>query len=114
MSRDKGPCNTTTGESLYEIYETLLDPVEDFKILKDKLGQYFEPKKNKEYEIYKFRQTRQNDNETVDEYHTHLRQLSRNCEFHDVDGEIKLQMSQCCASLRLKRKELKTADISLE
>ena len=102
------------GKSLYEIYETLPDTGEDFKTLKDKFGKYFEPKKNKEYEIYKFRQARQNADETVDEYHTHLRQLLRNCEFHNVNGEIKSQMIQCCASSKLRRKGLKTADISLE
>ena len=56
--------------SVYVIYETLPDTGEDFKTFKDKLGNYFEPKKNKEYEIYKFRQARQNDDETVDKYHT--------------------------------------------
>ena len=60
------------------------------------LGKYFEPKKNKEYEIYVFRQATKNDDETVDECHTGLGQLSRNCEFHDVDGEIKSQIIQCC------------------
>ena len=78
-----------SGESLYEI---LPYTGEDFKTLKDKFGKYFEPKKNKEYEIYKFRQARQNADETIDEYHTGLRQLLRNCEFHNVDGEIKSQM----------------------
>ena len=43
-----------------------------------------------------------------------LHQLSRNCEFHNVDGEIKSQMIQCCISSRLRRNGLKTADISLE
>ena len=103
-----------SGESLYEIYEILPYTGEDFKTFKDKFGKYFEPKKNKEYEIYKFRQARQNADETVDEYHTGLRQLSRNCEFHNVYGEIKSQMIQCCASSRLRKKQLKTADISLE
>ena len=39
-----------SGESLFDIYETLPDMGEDFKTLKDKLGKYFQPKKNKEYE----------------------------------------------------------------
>ena len=102
------------GEDLYEIFETLPDTGEDFETLKEKLNRYFEPKKNKEYEIYRFRQARQNDDESIDEYHTRLRQLSRNCNFYDVDGEIKSQLIQCCVSSRLRRKGLKTPDVSLE
>ena len=39
-----------------------------------------------------FRQATQQENETIDEYHTRLRQLSKHCEFADVEFEIKMQI----------------------
>ena len=96
------------GTELYDIYETLDDTGDDLKTLVEKLTAYFEPKKNKEFEVYKFRQCRQEAAEKIDDYYTRLRQLSRNCEFHDKNIEIKSQIVQCCSSNRLRRKALKS------
>ena len=101
------------GQEIYDIYETLDDIGEDFESLKVKLVEHFEPKKNKEYAVYIFRQAKQNDGETVDEYVTRLRQLATDCEFHE-DSEIKSQIIQCCSSNRLRRKALKTPEITLK
>ena len=43
-----------------EIFETLVDTGEDFATAKEKLTEYFDPNKYVEYEIYTFRQARQN------------------------------------------------------
>ena len=50
----------------------------------------------------------------MSDYVTKLQQLAVNCEFANVNKEIKSQIIQCCASQRLRRKELKTQDMSLE
>ena len=42
-------------EEVCEIFETLVDTGDDFATAKEKLTEYFDPKKNVEYEIYTFR-----------------------------------------------------------
>ena len=44
------------GEEACEIFETLVDTGDDFTTAKEKLTEYFDPKKNVEYEIYTFLQ----------------------------------------------------------
>jgi hypothetical protein len=53
---------------------------------------YFEPQKKHPYEVYKFRQAKQGVSETIDQFRTRLHSLSKNCEFSDVDFEIKIQI----------------------
>ena len=38
----------------------------DYSIAKEKLTSYFEPQKNRRYEVYKFREAKQNKDETLD------------------------------------------------
>ena len=102
------------GEEVCDIFEVLPDTGEDFKTAKEALTEYFDPKKNVEYEIYKFRQTKQNTGETMDTYHSRLRRLAARCEFTDVDKEIKSQIIQSCSSQRLRRKALKDAAMTLQ
>ena len=58
------------GEEVSEIFDTLEGTGEDFAIAKQKLKDYFAPKKNTGYEVYKFRQAKQSANETIDSFHT--------------------------------------------
>jgi hypothetical protein len=51
----------------------------DYKTAKDKLREYFEPQKNRRYEVFKFRQAKQESNETLDQFHTRLRVLAQTC-----------------------------------
>ena len=102
-----------SGEEVNEIFDTLADTGEDFEAAKTKLTAYFAPKKNTEFEIYKFRQSKQSKDETVDRFCTRLRQLSVNCEFADANKEIKSQIIQGCCSSRLRRKALRE-DMTLE
>lgn len=70
-------------------------------------------KKNTEYEIYKFRQAKQTSDETIDSFHTRLRQLAVNCEFTEKSKEVQSQIIQGCHSTRLRRKALRE-DTTLE
>ena len=90
-----------------EIFETLAETCEDFATAKEKLTEYFDAKKNVEYEIHTFRQTKQNPGEHMNAYHSRLRQLAATCEFADVDKEIKSQIILSCLSQRLRRKALR-------
>jgi len=101
-------------EEVSEIFDTLPDTGEDFETAKTKLNAYFDPKKNVEFEIFTFRQARQNPGETMNSYHSRLRQLAAICEFTAVDKEIKSQIIQSCTSQRLRRKALKDSTMTLE
>ena len=63
--------------------------------------------KNTEYEVYRFRQAKQSPEETIESFHTRLRQLALNCKFADTSKEVKAQIIQGCHSTRLRRKVLR-------
>ena len=97
------------GPAVDEIFETLPDTGEakDYDKAVEALNAYFIPQTNTAYEEYNFRQAKQRDNETLDTYHTRLRQLSQNCSFADVDKEIKNQIIIGCLSQKLRRRALR-------
>ena len=97
-----------------KIFDTLLETGDDFESAKEKLTDYFDPKKNVEYEIYMFRQAKQNHGESINSYHSRLRQLASTCEFLDNDKEIKSQTILSCSSQRLRRKALRDKTMTLE
>ena len=49
----------------------------------------------------------QNKGETIDSFHTRLRALAINCDFHDTDSEIFTQILHGCTSSRLRRRALR-------
>ena len=102
------------GDSVYEIFETLPDNGEDYATAIAKLNLYFNPKKNVEYETFVFRNAKQNHGESLDQFHTRLRQLASTCEFGDVDREVKTQLICSCTSSKLRRQGLQDSGITLE
>lgn len=102
------------GERVYDIYDTLAAEDDKYADTKQKLSGYFSPKKNIQYQVYIFRKATQEPGENLDGYHTRLRMLAKNCEFANVDAEIKTQIIQSCASSRLRRKALREPELSLE
>ena len=97
------------GPAVDEIFDTLPDTGEakDYDKAVEALNAYFIPQINTANEEYNFRQAKQRDNETLDAYHTRLRQLSQNCSFADVDKEIKNQIIIGCSSQKLRRRALR-------
>ena len=73
------------GPRLREIFKQLVDTGNDdnYEVAKAKLKEYFDPQKNRRYEVYRFRQAMQKTDETLDEYHTRLRTMTATCEFND-------------------------------
>lgn len=65
------------------------------------------------YEIYVFRQAKQESNESISAFHTRLRQLAVTCEFADVDRGIKTQIVQSCSSHKLRTKALENLSYTL-
>ena len=117
-SRKKALLLHVSGEEVFDIVMTFTDEQrgadseDGYKALKQSLANYFEPKKNIDYETFRFRQAKQNEGETVDSFCTRLRQLGATCEFTDLNREIKAQILQGCNSNRLRRRGLRE-DLSL-
>ena len=91
-----------------------------YKTTVDKLTEHFEPQRNRLYEIYKFRTTNQQANETIDQFHTRLHSLAQSCEFaaDQIDFEIMLQIvtggtSSWLRKLALRDPKLTLADLLL-
>ena len=102
------------GQETQEIFETLSDTGDDYATAKTKLDDYFSPKKNVDYEIFQFRKAVQQKGETVDQFATRLRKIGANCEFHDLNTEIKSAIIQSCQSKRLRRFALRENALTLD
>ena len=104
------------GSRVREIFHQLEDvgTDADYDKARDKLTAYFEPQKNQRYEVYKFRQTRQEEGETLDKFHTRLRNLSSNCEFTNPDFEIEQQILTGGSSSKIRRRALRDPDYKLK
>lgn len=105
-----------TGQETHEIFDTFTDKgsSDDYDRALEKLNGYFSPKKHVDYEVFQFRQAKQLDHETVDQFCTRLRKLAIHCEFHDSEKEIKAAVIQHCLSKRLRRVALREEKLSLD
>ena len=106
------------GECVHDIYDAkkssyAADTASTYEGTKIILNKYFTPKINVQMEVFNFRKCHQRDEQSLDEYATELRQLARNCNFNDVDGEMLSQIIQHCHSNRLRRRALRENDKSL-
>ncbi len=97
------------GPRVREIFRQFPDPGEDDDV-EELLTAYFEP----QYEVYKFRQTKQGVSETIDQFYTGLHSLSKNCEFSDVDFEIMVQIVIGGKSSRIRKHALRDPKYSLK
>jgi hypothetical protein len=82
------------GDDIQEVFETLTDTGsdDDFDKAEKALTDYFTPKQNVHYETIMFQATRQEQHESVQDYATRLRRLSKKCNFHDANREIYTQL----------------------
>lgn len=104
------------GESTLNIFETLPPDEGDddeYKKTCRALNTYFKPQKNTSFEIFKFRKTTQNIDETIDQFHVRLVQSSRYCEFANVDTEIKAQIELGTNSKQLRRYAFRHSKLTL-
>jgi len=100
---------TFAGEHVQDVFETLPNTGDDadYDGALAALNAHFMPKRNTEFEVFTFGQAGQLSEETLDAYHTRLRQLSKQCGFHDVDMEIKRHIIKTCRSSRVRQKALR-------
>ena len=103
------------GESTLDIFETLAETgtAEDYKKACDALNKQFTPQKNTSFEVYKFRNTKQRVDETLDQYHVRLVQMSKYCEFEKPDKEIKAQIELGTISKQLRRHAFRNPKLTL-
>ena len=71
-----------------------------------KLNEYFAPKKNIAFELHVFRQSKQEEDETVDNFIVRLSNLSISCDFIELQKEdmIRYQVVDCCRSTDFRTK----------
>ncbi|XP_040073801.1 uncharacterized protein LOC115328222 [Ixodes scapularis] len=93
--------SSTAGESLL------------YTAARKKLDAYFAPRVNTTFEVYRFRQAKQVEGESLDSFYAKLRQLARHCAFADSYMEIKNQILLSTTSSRLRRYAMQH-DLDLE
>ena len=64
--------------------------------------------------MYRFRQTAQEPNETLDQFHTRLRTLSETCEFADLEFEIEQQIIVGGTSTKIRKRALRDPTFDLK
>ena len=89
------------------------EPGNEYETAKAQLTAYFEPQKNRRYEVYRFRQTTQAASETLDQYHTRLRTMAQMCDFQDVDFEVEEQIIIGGSSSRIRKRALRDPTYNL-
>ena len=80
----------------------------------NKLTEYFEPQKNRRYEVFKFREAKQEAKETLDQYHIRLPKLAKTCTFADEDFEIEQQIIMAGTSSRIRKRALRDPTYTLK
>lgn len=87
----------------------------EYEMAMAKLNEFFEPKKNSTYERHMFRILKQEKGEKVGIFAMRLRTQADKCEFGvTLEGNIKDQIIEKCASSKLRRELLKLGDADLD
>ena len=105
----------TAGTEVQDIFFTLTATGDDYKTAKEKLDDYFSPRKNTSYNRHTFRKEKQKEGESVSQFTTGLRQLATLCDFpaESIDDFIRDQIIDNCISQKLRTKLLAVADLTL-
>ena len=104
------------GSRVREIFAQLSDTgnADAYDTAKQKLTAYFEPQKNRRYDVYVFRNTYQEQHETLDQYTTRLRTLAQPCEFADQDFELEEQIIIGGTSSKIRKQALRDPKYDLK
>ncbi|XP_028412527.1 uncharacterized protein LOC114535410 [Dendronephthya gigantea] len=74
---------------------------------------YFSPQKHIDFDIFKFCEAKQQSHETIDQFSTCLRKMATNCDFANIDKEVKSAKTQNCSSTCLRRYALLDSEVTL-
>ena len=102
------------GPDVQQLFATLPDRGTTYESSMKALSSHFEPKRNIAFERHTFRQCKQQQNESVDEFHVRLQALASTCSFgDDKDDHIRDQFIDKCTSQSLRRRLLRETDLKL-
>ena len=105
------------GEEVQDLFETLQNTGTTYDEAPTALNAYFEPKKNIAFERHLFRQAKQQEDESVDNFIVRLSKLSLGCDFKDEahkNDMIRDQVVDCCKSNELRKKLLSESELTLD
>ncbi|XP_077869261.1 uncharacterized protein LOC144360343 [Saccoglossus kowalevskii] len=106
------------GMDVQDLFETLVDPgpgnlpegqqddADNYENALRTLNAYFIPQLNAIYKRHVFRQIKQEEGKTIDQFISRLQRQAQNCEFTDTDEQIRDQVIDKCKSSLLRRKLL--------
>ena len=103
----RGLLLTYVGEVTNDIFDTLSDTGTDYATAITRLTAHFDPIRNKDMDIYDFRQIKQAPGESLQNFHCRLKEQAILCEFPNQDAEIKTQIIHHTSDSRIRRKALR-------
>ena len=84
---------TYIGDESYEVYENVRpSDTATFKEVIEAFDKHFTPQTNTSYETFLFRNLKQKDGESLNEFYIRLKEQSTKCSFENVDLNIKQQI----------------------
>ena len=111
------------GQDVQDVYSTIFDDEDEESDEEETeydkamrlLDSKFIPQANVPFQRHEFRQAKQEEDETVDQFVTRLSQLAETCEFTEIKENIRDQVIDKCKSHRLRKKLLETGrNLTLE
>lgn len=107
------------GDDVMELFSTLTVAVPGdndtvFTKARDALTGHFQPAENVEYQVYIFRQAKQEKGEKINQFYSRLKSIAASCKFTDINKEIKTQIIHGCSAHKLRLKALSTPDWDLD
>ena len=98
---------TYVGEATNDIFDTLSNTGTDYDSAVQSLTQRFDPARNKDMEIYEFRQITQASGETLNEFYRRLKEKASTCEFASEESETRTQIIHKTSDTHLRCKALR-------
>ena len=95
----------SAGEDVQNIFDTINSPTgtqTKLSVILDALNEYFIPKLKLEYKLFMFRSGKQENDETLGQFHTELLHLRKDCEIVDLNRELKSHVIFGCGSRRVR------------
>jgi len=101
------------GRETQDIYETLTPAGNSYQNTLDALNGHFQVKKNVTFERSKFLSAKMNSSESTEQFITRLRKLSINCEYTDLEDQIRDRVVVACHSNKLRKRLLSDQNLTL-
>lgn len=103
----RGLLLTYVGEQANDVFDILPDTGVDYESAVKSFTDYFDPIRNKDMAIFDFREIRQEENESLNDFFKRLKIKAPDCDFGNADGEIKTQIIHKTRDSRLRKKALR-------